>query len=224
MRSEIMKIAVISPHPDDETLGAGGTLLRYKAQGNRIYWINVTDVEKGRGWDDTFVSKRREQIRRICQFYQFDGFYNLRFQPGTLEQMDKRLLIDRIGGCFREIQPDWIILPDANDAHSDHRIVFESCMACSKVFRYPYIRKITTMEILSETDFGRPDGMFVPNYLIDISSCMEEKINALLIYDTEICDPPFPRSVEAVKALGTVRGGMAGVRYAEAFKLIKSIE
>ncbi|MCI8314828.1 MAG: PIG-L family deacetylase [Lachnospiraceae bacterium] len=44
-----MKIMVISPHPDDETLGAGGSLLKLKHLGNKIYWLNITDANAGGG-------------------------------------------------------------------------------------------------------------------------------------------------------------------------------
>ena len=219
-----MNIVVVSPHPDDETLGAGGTLLRYKREGHKIFWINVTDVQENQGWDIEFIERRKTQIDNICKFYGFEGFYNLKFMPAKLESIDKDLIIKRISECFQEIQPEWIILPDGNDAHSDHKIVFESCMACSKIFRYPYIKKITTMEIVSETDFGNMDHPFSPNYFVDISDYMNDKIKATKIYDTELKEPPFPRSVEVIKALGTIRGGMSGVRYAEAYRMIKCID
>lgn len=79
------------------------------------------------------------------------------------------------------------------------------------------------MEILSETDFGRPEMPFYPNYFVDISNYIEKKIEALKIYDTEMGRHPFPRSEENIKALAVLRGAMAGVPYAEAFRLIKKI-
>lgn len=48
-REKRMKIMVISPHPDDETLGAGGSILKLRDLGNEIYWLNITDVETGGG-------------------------------------------------------------------------------------------------------------------------------------------------------------------------------
>ena len=39
-----MKVMVVSPHPDDETLGAGGTILRMMAEGHKVYWLNVTAI------------------------------------------------------------------------------------------------------------------------------------------------------------------------------------
>lgn len=80
-----------------------------------------------------------------------------------------------------------------------------------------------TMEIVSETDFGKPENPFIPNFYVDITEYLEEKINALNIYDTELGEPPFPRSIEHVKALAIVRGAAAGVKYAEAFRMIKYI-
>lgn len=44
-----MKFLVVSPHPDDETLGAGGSILKWKDCGNEVYWLNVTDVKSGGG-------------------------------------------------------------------------------------------------------------------------------------------------------------------------------
>lgn len=219
-----MNIVIVSPHPDDETLGAGGTLLKQKAKGDKIYWINVTNVVDKEGWDETFVRKRQKQIERVIAFYQFDGYYDLNLEPSSLENINKGSLIAEISKVFKEVEPRWIILPNPGDAHSDHKVVYESCMACSKVFRYPYIKKITTMEIISETDFGDTEHPFVPNYFVDISEYIEGKIEALKIYDTEMGEPPFPRNIEAVRALATLRGGMCGGRYAEAFRIIKWID
>lgn len=219
-----MKIMVISPHPDDETLGAGGTLLRYKSEGHQIYWLNITNVEENGRWSKSFVEKRQRQIIAICEFYCFDKFIDLKYEPTGLDSVNRNELIEKIGKYFDEFQPEWLILPDGNDAHSDHKVVYECCMACSKVFRHPYIKRVTTMEILSETDFGKPDNPFVPNMFVDISDYIDKKLEALAIYDTEIRERPFPRNMDAVKALGTLRGGMAGCMYAEAFKIIKEIQ
>lgn len=220
-----MNILVVSPHPDDETLGAGGTLLRYRQEGNKIFWLNITNVSEvargGYGLD--FVEKRKRQIEAICEFYRFDDYYDLALEPLTLDSFNRKELISRISQYFQRMRPDWIIIPDGNDIHSDHRVVYESCLSCSKIFRYPFIKRITTMEILSETDYGKVENHFVPTLFVDISNYITEKIAALEIYDTEIGDRPFPRNSEALKALAVLRGGMSGVMYAEAFKIIKEI-
>lgn len=218
-----MNVLVVSPHPDDETLGAGGTILRLKEEGNKIFWLNITGMTKGGIFSEEMQERRKEQLKNIEDFYKFEGTYNLNLPTAQLDSYNTSDAIDKIREVFTKVQPEMLILPDYNDAHSDHKKVFEWCYSCSKVFRFPYIKKIMTMEIVSETDFGKPENPFVPNFYVDITEYLEEKINALNIYDTELGEPPFPRSIEHVKALATVRGAAAGVKYAEAFRMIKYI-
>lgn len=218
-----MNVLVVSPHPDDETLGAGGTILRLKEEGNKIFWLNITGMTKGGIFSEEMQERRKEQLKKIEDFYKFEGTYNLNLPTAQLDSYNTSDAIDKIREVFTKVQPEMLILPDYNDAHSDHKKVFEWCYSCSKVFRFPYIKKIMTMEIVSETDFGKPENPFIPNFYVDITEYLEEKINALNIYDTELGEPPFPRSIEHVKALATVRGAVAGVKYAEAFRMIKYI-
>ncbi len=219
-----MRILVVSPHPDDETLGAGGTLLRMKKEGHQIYWLNVTELLPEDGWSQELIEKDLEQIAKVREYYQFDGFYNLGFPPVKLHNIDESIMIDKIRKVFQEVKPDWLIIPGRCDAHSDHRVVYDCCMACAKTFRAPYIKRIMTMEIISETDYGYMLEKFEPNLYIDISEVMEEKIEAMKLYDTEIEESPFPRNLENIRALAMVRGGGSTRKYAEAFHIVKMIE
>ena len=90
-----MKIMVISPHPDDETLGAGGSLLKLKDLGNEIYWLNITDANAG-GYDRTFLEKRKIQIDRIRKYFGFSDFINLKFPPTELNDNIKGNLIKAV--------------------------------------------------------------------------------------------------------------------------------
>ncbi len=219
-----MKIVVVSPHQDDETLGAGGTLLRLKKEGHQIYWLNITAVSKDAGWDTDFVNKRKRQVNRVVEAFGFDDILNLNFPPATLgNKTSQREVLDGINNFFAKVTPEWIILPDYNDIHSDHRVVYDCAISCSKIFRHPSIKTITTMEILSETDYGKPEGYFVPNLFVDVSDFLEKKLEILQLYDTEIAKPPFPRSLEATKALALARGAASGVKYAEGFRIIKMV-
>lgn len=219
-----MKIMVISPHPDDETLGAGGSLMKFRDTGNQIYWLNITDViSAGEKYNEAFIEKRKIQIEKIKDYFNFEGFFNLQFPTTKLNDGIKGELINAIGSTFDKVQPDCIILPDYNDAHTDHKYVFEAAYACAKIFRRGYIKGILTMEILSETNFGMPYDIFKPNLYVDITNYFDKKTEALKIYDTELGDLPFPRSLEAINAQAIIRGTEAGVAYAEAFRLIKCI-
>lgn len=219
-----MKILVVSPHPDDETLGAGGSLLRYKSEGNKIYWLNITNMKIEYGFCQKQIEKRQKEIERVIRAYNFDDFFDLGLCPAKLEQYESDSIIKKISTVISSIEPDTIILPYKSDVHSDHGIVFNWCYSCTKIFRYPYIKRILAMEILSETDFALPEEKFAPNYFIDISDFLDMKIEILNMYDSEVSKHPFPRSNKGIKSLATLRGISAGTNYAEAFNAIKIID
>lgn len=218
-----MRVLVVSPHPDDETLGAGGTIARLTAEGNEVFWLNITTVKGNNNFPKGMIDKREEQLHAIADFYNFSEVYHLNLPTTKLENIDSNKAIDMIGDIIKKVEPEMLILPDYNDAHSDHKRVLDWCFACTKVFRFPSIKQVMTMEIVSETDFGRPENAFIPNYYVDITSYIENKIQAIEIYDTELGEHPFPRSLDNIRALAVLRGAAAGVKYAEAFRMIKKI-
>lgn len=219
-----MNIMVVSPHPDDETLGAGGTLLKHKYNGDKLYWLNITDMKEEYGYEKERVQKRHSEIAAVKEHYGMEGFFNLELEPAHLEKYDSGTVINRISNIFAMTQPEVIYLPNRSDVHTDHKRVFDWCYSCTKVFRHPYIRTVLTMEILSETNFGMPKDHFIPDYYVDITEHFNEKITILNYYVSELGDHPFPRSIKGVEALAIYRGMNAGSYYAEAFKVIKMIQ
>jgi|SRR5690554_174023 len=218
------RILVVSPHPDDETLGAGGTILRYKSKGKPVYWLNFTNMLEEYGYSRKEVTQRQNEIERVIGYYDFDGFFDLHLEPAGLDKYPRKELIAQTASIMKEIFADTVILPFRNDVHSDHRITFEVLLSCTKIFRYPSIKKILMMEVLSETDFSCFDREFSPNYFVDISGFIEKKLEILKVYQNQLEPHPFPRSVEHIKALALHRGVAAGCRYAEGFILLKEVE
>ena len=78
------------------------------------------------------------------------------------------------------------------------------------------------METLSETEFAPsiPGASFCPIVFVDITPYIEKKLEIMSLYDTEVMEEPYPRSLSSIKALARVRGSRAGVMYAEAFQLL----
>ena len=80
-------------------------------------------------------------------------------------------------------------------------------------------------ECISETEFAPalPENIFIPNYFVDISDTFRMKLKLLNIYESEMGEHPFPRSNRNIEALAVFRGATCGVKYAEAFHLLKQI-
>ena len=219
---EMKNILIISPHPDDETLGAGGTLLKYKDKGYKLYWCNITNIKEEYGYTKEKVIKRQEEIKNVINSYGFDDFFDLSFKPSSLSQTDIPKIINSLGNFIEKIKPSILIIPFYGDAHSDHRVVFEATKPFFKSFRYSYIKKVLMMEIISETDNQFIEN-FKPNVFVDISDFVDKKLEIMSIYKTEIGKHPFPRSLENIKALATFRGSQCNCKYAESFMLIKEV-
>jgi LmbE family N-acetylglucosaminyl deacetylase len=218
-------ILVVSPHPDDETLGCGGTILKHKAQGAKICWLIVTNLPLTEGADKTRYEDRQKEIARASEAYGFDRVFKLDFPTTKLDALPKDGIIGAIKEVVTAVQPDTIYLPNRGDIHSDHKVTFDAVMSAAKTFRFPCIRKVMMYEVSSETDFAPPfaTSAFTPNSFSDISNFLEKKISIMGIYGSELGSHPFPRSVEGIKALAMVRGAAAGVTYAEAFMTLKEI-
>ena len=135
-------------------------------------------------------------------------------------------LISKISSIINKVKPNIIYLPFKGDVHSDHKYIFDAAYSCTKVFRYPFIKKIYMMETLSETEFSlsTKEDSFVPNVFVNISDYIDKKIEAMKIYKSEIGEHPFPRSEKNIRALATYRGATSGCDCAESFILIKEIK
>ena len=217
-----MRVLVVSPHPDDETLGMGGTLLRLKKEGYQLAWLNITMASEEYGYSKDFVTNRQVQMNRVLKAYGFSEFYNMELEPAGLDKISLQVFISKISRIFLKYKPQIIFVPYAYDVHSDHRIVSDVVYSCTKAFRYPFIKAVIEMEILSETDYANPEKGFIPNLFVDIEDYMERKIEIMQIYESEINEVPFPRSIENIRSLATYRGCSSGYRYAEAFKIVKA--
>ena len=220
------KVLVVSVHPDDETLGCGGTLLKHYHNGDKLYWLILTAPSKSRGYSDEFISDRKKQIANVAVKYNFEKVIELNHEAGGLYDVDETLLISSISDAVTELQPHTVYTVNRSDVHSDHRIAFDAVISATKSFRYPFIKKLLMYECISETEMAPPleGNIFSPNVFVDISDYLNEKINIMKIYESEIQQQPMPRSIENIRALATFRGSTVAVKYAEAFMLLRQID
>ena len=217
------KVLVIAPHPDDELLGCGGTLLRRKNEGANLGWVIITKISENTGWSKESVREREneiEQVRKRLGIHP-EHLFQLGFPTTKLDTLPMGELIAKVSEVFQIFQPEEVFIPHQGDVHSDHRITFEAVSACTKWFRYPSVKRVLAYETLSETEFSLDSGKaFQPNVFMDISQYIEQKLELLRIYASELGEFPFPRSETAIQALAQFRGSSSGFENAEGFELL----
>ncbi|MCK4501007.1 PIG-L family deacetylase, partial [Candidatus Babeliales bacterium] len=198
---------------------------KHKYIDDEIFWMIITNISVKNGWEKEIVSKRQNEIEMVSKAFGFEKVYKLDYPTTKLDTIPMYKLIKSISQVINEINPQTIYLPNRSDVHTDHQIAFKAVWSCTKIFRYPFIKRILMYECLSETEFAPalPENLFIPNVFIDITNHFEKKIEIVNIYASEIMQAPYPRSREAMESIAKYRGSRIGRKYAEAFMLLEEI-
>jgi LmbE family N-acetylglucosaminyl deacetylase len=218
------RILVVAPHPDDETLGAGGTMAKFASQGHEVAVLVVSGhlppLYTRADYDRT-VAEAHDAFRIL-------GVSQSRFLeiPATRIGLEPISEVNgRIAAVVREVNPQILLCPFP-DRHIDHRLVFDSVMVAARpVGNGRGIELLAAYETLSETHWNAPhiEPAFSPNWIVDITAQMEQKTRALECYASQIQPFPTARSLGAVDGLAKFRGTQAGFAYGEAFQVIRMI-
>jgi len=225
-----MNILIVAAHPDDEVLGCGGTIVRLVNEGHNVYVAIMGEGETSRGYDINSVNNKLVAALHQCshRVANFFGIKKLIIQNYPDNQFDSVPMLDivkSIENVIEEIKPEVIFTHHGGDLNIDHLTVHRAVMTSTRTFPGQLVQQVFLFEIPSSTEwaFQQFCPIFMPNYFVDISSSIEEKIHALSIYESESRTFPHPRSSEAIRAIGMRWGSTAGFYQAEAFQLIRAI-
>lgn len=219
------RVLALVAHPDDEVLGAGGTLARHVTLGHEVYLAFLADGVGARGKGEEAAKRRATAARRAAVELGACEPLFLGFPDNRLDQLPLLDVIQSIERVLLDIAPTVLYTHHVGDLNIDHSICHRAVMtACRPVPGSP-VRRILAMEVSSSTEWGTQPGCnFVPNLFVDISVTYASKHRALEAYGEEMRPFPHARSYEALEALARWRGASVGLAYAEAFVLLRGIE
>jgi LmbE family N-acetylglucosaminyl deacetylase len=220
-----MRVLVIAPHPDDETLGCGGSLLKHIAAGDSVSWAIVTRGHEPQ-WSKDLLENKEQEIKAVHEAYNFEHVYRMNQPTTKLDSQPHDQLIANFHQVVHEAKPDCIYLNHCGDVHTDHRIIFDCVMSAIKPFNSIShgVKRILSYETPSSTDAAPINlAAFRPNVFTNITKFLERKLEIMSLYESEIQEYPLPRSLDSLKALARYRGATIGVEYAESFMLLREV-
>ncbi len=220
-----MNVLVIAPHMDDEVLGAGGTIVKHVAQGDRVCVCIAANRAYGHRYSRAAIEKERQAARRAQKIL---GYHEARFLDLPDEQLDRAVIevIVPLERVYDATRPDIVYTCHRGDVHQDHRAVFEASMVVCRPMQRHRPRRLLSYEVPSSSDQAPPfaDRRFLPNcYEVLTSTQLATKIDALRCYERESRDFPHPRSAEGIATYAKTRGMEAGSKAAEAFMIIREL-
>lgn len=220
-----MRVLVIAPHPDDEIIGAGGTIAKRGLEGHDVF---VCIVTKGCQplFDEEGVNQVRNECRHADKLLGVKETIFLDFPAVMLETVPRYELNGRISDVIQKVKPDEVYLPHRGDMQMDHQIVVDAAMVALRPKYEHVVQRIYTYETLSETGWNVPNVVneFIPTVYEDITGTMEKKIEAMKIFKSQLADFPNARSIDAIESLAKYRGATVNAEAAEAFGLIREIK
>ena len=221
-----MTALVVAPHPDDETLGCGGTIARMTAAGCAVYVVVAFchDADSGELGHGGYVNPSD----RCCEFREACAVLGVKdcevlYQGGVHDVLTgnpARLVHDIERGAnlsLAAVRPDVLLMPARGAFHQEHEALHRACFSAARmgvgggrwcpplVFGY-----------LGPEDFWSTDTPEL-RVQVDISEHFPTKLDALKIYRRQLKGSPHPRSVDGIQAFDHAAGLRAGVAYAEEF-------
>lgn len=216
---------MVCAHPDDEILGAGGTLIKHSQQGDEIHCLILGEGATSRaGSAREEVETLRQEAKAAGEIIGFKDIYFCDFKDNSFDTLSLLEITKVIEKHLALTKPDIIFTHHEYDLNIDHRLAFQGVLTACRPLNPDCPKEIYAFETLSSTEWQSKDHkQFCPNVYFDIENVLDKKIEAINKYATELRKYPHPRSGEGIKILAQYRGLEAGMRYAEAFCLIRKI-
>lgn len=219
-----MRALVFAAHPDDEVLGMGGTVaLHARSDETRI--VCVTDGSSTQYPGDAEKRAQKEaEAKRAASILGVEDYVHLDLPDMRLDTLSHVELNAVVEAQLADFPADVVYTPHP-DVNRDHRALFDSVAVATRATPGQTVRRVLTYGPTSSVEWT-PAGLnwFVPNWFVDISETLEQKLEAFACYETERRDPPHPRNAEALRAHAAFHGASVGVAYAEPFVLVRGLE
>ena len=225
-----MKILVVAAHPDDEILGCGATAARLVQEGCDVYFAilgeGITSRHQERGAaDEKQLSLLQEHAQEAGRVIGVREVLLHKLPDNRLDAVPLLEVVKLVEDLVARLKPQVVYTHHGGDLNVDHGVIHRAVLTATRPVAGQPVREVYAFEVPSSTEwaFQRLEPVFRPNIFVDVTHTLETKISAMSCYRTEARQFPHPRSLEALRAIATRWGSVAGYGAAEAFELVRSL-
>jgi N-acetylglucosamine malate deacetylase 1 len=207
-----VNVLVVAPHPDDESIGCGGTICWHRAQDHHVEVLFVTGGELGVSGATLDEAKaiRHKEAGQASYCLHSNELHMLGLSDGAVPPNDTRLalsIVERI----KWSSIDRVYGPSSKDGHTDH-------IAVAQALHLVHMQ-IPQLDMW-QYEIWSPHAQ--PNEVIDITPFVTAKRAAIRAYKSQLANA-FEDAILALNHYrGILNGGGSGVMYAEAFHRVAS--
>lgn len=208
-------ILVVGPHPDDQELGMGGTIIRLAQQGHNVLLLDMTNGEPTPHGSPEQREKEWTEAARIMNVKRrLLGLKNREVEHSIAAR-------HLVAGVIREHQASIVFLPFYEDAHPDH-------VATTRIVEDArFDAKLTKTDLPGEPIYPKWLIYYYathlrwvanPSFCFDITEQMDAKEQAILAYESQFQIPAMNRKVVTwIRQMNGYMGSRIGATYAEPF-------
>jgi LmbE family N-acetylglucosaminyl deacetylase len=202
------KILVLAPHTDDGEFGCGGSISKWVSEGKEVYYVAFSSAKKSvpAGMPKNILEKEVREATKVLGI-PTDNLILLNYPVREFPSHRQEILEDMVE-LGKKLNPELVLLPSTNDTHQDHQTISQEGFRAFK----------KTSMIGYEMPYNNLN--FSTNLFVVLDKAhVNRKVEALKCYQSQAgrnyATPEF------ITSLTTVRGTQIGVKYAEAFEIIR---